>query len=52
METEDMTVAEPQDAAQQDAVSQANADEAAVEQKPYNGFAAKLDNFFGIRKNK
>ncbi|MCH5164972.1 MAG: NCS2 family permease [Clostridiales bacterium] len=60
METEDMTVAEPQDAAQQDQVSEATAqpetvasgDDTAVEQKPYKGFAGKLDKFFGIRKNK
>ena len=55
-----MTVQESQDTAQQDEVSEAtsqpetvvNADGTAVEQKPYKGFAGKLDKFFGIRKNK
>ena len=57
METEDMTVAEPQDAAQTETsaepeAAQAQADGTAVAQTPYKGFAGRLDKFFGIRKNK
>lgn len=45
METEDVTVAEPKDAAQPDGTA------AAPEPAPeYTGIAAKLDKFFGIRK--
>lgn len=59
METEDKTVQEPQnDAAQTEPVEPVaaaeetpQADGTAVEQKPYKGFAGKLDKFFGIRKS-
>ncbi|MDE6294244.1 MAG: NCS2 family permease [Clostridiales bacterium] len=47
METEDMTVAEPQE----EATAQPDGTAAATEPAPeYKGFAAKLDKFFGIRK--
>lgn len=49
METEDMTVAEPQATAQPDGTAAAT--EPTPEPAPeYKGFAAKLDKFFGIRK--
>lgn len=67
MEAEDkQTVETPEQSVQQpdvnaDATGQAvetetvappQADGTAVEEKPYKGFAGKLDKFFGIRKNK
>ncbi len=57
METEDKTVETPEEVDVQqtdvnaDAVS-AQPDGTAVAQKPYKGFAGKLDKFFGIRQKK